>query len=296
MPTDFARCVIRHPDGRWLYHLPGATEWGGPGAVLADGQPMTQIAERSPWWAADHEATRITLVRDSRPKTTGYTLENPDTASVRFPAELTVEDWNDRRADATTAEKETLWNLYRAETVEQDPTEEHIDGPFVVLDGTEPPAGGPAWQVNLRDSITQRPEYAHLFPGRLLDLRPHMADVLKRLPRVQYVFPDHKNDPRVYVSLRVPYAEPETVWVADTSRRTGKPLKTGRTRQVTVDRVLWLPIPHTVPGENYADALADWNAQVDYWTSAVTDASVAACNHCHGTGHVPTGAEQYTNR
>ncbi|HEY5834931.1 hypothetical protein [Streptomyces sp.] len=290
---DFARYAIRHPDGRWLYHLP-RTDPHTTIAILADGQPLTQIGTTH-WWATDHEATRITTVTKTSPKTTKYVLEDPDTASVKYPAELTVEQWQERRQLNGGTTPERLWELYRSITVEQPPTETHIDGTFTVLEGGEPPApGGPTWTVNLLDSITQRPEYQHLFPGRLHGLREHIIALIKRMPRVTHCFDGFQDSTAVYVDLRVPYEQPETRFVRDISHRTGKTLKTGRNRPVTVSRTLHLPIPTTVTGDNYAAALAEWDRQVAFWTQAVADANVAACNHCRGTGHVPTGAEQYT--
>lgn len=293
MPNDFAHCVVRHPDGRWFYHLPNAGR-GDTLAVLADGKPMVRLSERSPWWAADHEATRITQVSPAPRKITGYKLDDPDTASAKYPAELTPEEWKERQRTALGRVSDQLWELYSSVSIDQDPIEEHIDGPFTVLDGSEPPApGGPAWTVNLLDSITQRPEYAHLFPGYLTGFREHLIGLIKHLPRVEYCFDGYKDSTAVYVSLKVPFERPETRWIADIGKR-GQTLRSGRTVQQRVSRTLYLPVANAVPGDNYAAALAEWDRQTAFWTQIVTDAGVAACNHCRGTGHTPTGSEQYT--
>lgn len=289
---DFARCVLRHPDGRWLYHLPTTLKWNAPSA-LADGQPMTRIAEKSPWWSADHEATRITLVTANRPKPTGYFLRDTDALSVRYPAELTVEEWTDRIAGASDGEEEALYRLYRVETADQDPTETHIDGPFVVLDGTEPPApGGPDWTVNLVDAITQRPEYRHLFPGYLSGLVEHVYKKINTMRYVRYCFNGFQGVPGIHVTLEVPFEQPVTRWQANLGRKLQE-LKSGRNVPVTVTRKLILPVPNRVSGLTHAAALAEWDRQVERWTGLIAEASVAACNHCHGTGHIPVGAEQY---
>lgn len=305
MPADFARCTVRHPDGRWLYHLPGADAHDIT-AVLAEHatapgepatrHPMTRIGQGK-WWATDAEATRIILLKQPTPLATGYILEDPETASVRYPATLTVAEWQDRREDATSAERERLWDLYKSVTEPQDPFEEPVDGPFVVLDGTEPPApGGPPWTVNLVDAITQRPEYAHLFPGYLSGLCAHVKNLIDRIPGVKYNFDGYKGVPGLHVTIQVPFEQPVTRWRADISHRTGKTLKTGRTVPVLVDRCLILPVPNRIAADNYAAAIAEWDAQVAYWTTQVKEAAVAACNHCHGTGHVPSSAEQYDAR
>lgn len=293
---DFARYAVRHPDGRWLYHLKEADR-NGLIAVLAEhadnpgtGHPMTRLGERSAWWSTTAEAVRITLLVNRGRLVTGYRLNDPQAASVKYPATLTVEEWAERREEATGAEIDRLWSLYSSVAIPQEPAEMTAEGPFLVLEGSErPPADGPQWSTNLVDAITQRPEYQHLFPGRLIGLRKHVMKAINRLPQVQHCFDGFQGDPRVYVSLRVPYEKPETYWSADISSRTGKPLKSGRTKARTVERTLHLPIPTDVPGDNYVAALAKWDRQVEFWLAAVTDASVAACNHCRGTGHVPTG-------
>jgi hypothetical protein len=304
MPNDFARCVIKHPDGRWLYHLPAADAYGVTGVLAEHATPdgdttrdtMTRIG-RGKWWSTSTKATRIVLTKQPGAVTTGYVLEDPDAASVRFPATLTTTEWQLRIGQGTATDHDTLWSLYKSVREKQDPIEETIDGPFVVLEGGEPPApDAPQWTVNLLDAVTQRPEYAHLFPGHIVGLRAHVHKLIDRMPHVKYNFDGFKGVPGLHVTLRVPFEQPVTRWQADLSVRTGKPLRTGRTVPVTVERTLVLPVPDRVAADNYAAALTEWNTQVTYWTGLVTDASAAACNHCHGTGHVPTGAEQYDAR
>jgi hypothetical protein len=298
---DFARCVTKHPDGRWLYYLPGADDYGIT-AVLAEhpqpdgtttGHPMDRVG-KGKWWSTTTKAARIVLLKQPNRLTTGHVLKDPETASVRFPAELTVEEWRRRIDQGTNAECDTLWALYESVTEPQDPIEVPVDGPFVVLEGGEPPAAdAPQWTVNLTDAITQRPEYAHLFPGYINGLREHVHKLIDRMPNIRFNFNGYQGQPGLHVTLKVPFEQPVTRWQADRSRRTDKPLKTGRNVPVTVDRRLLLPVPTRVSGNTYAEALAEWNTQVTYWTDQVEAASVAACNRCHGTGHVPEGAEQY---
>lgn len=290
---DFARYAVRHPDGRWLYHLP-KTDPNSTLAVLADGQPMTQVGTTT-WWATDRQVDRITVQTRTAPKPVRYILRDPDTASVKYPAELSLEEWAQRREANNGLIPESLWDLYRTITAEQPPTETHIDGPFTVLDGAEPPTtSGRTWHVNLIDSITQRPEYAHLFPGYLDGLDEYVHKLIEKMPRVRFNFNGYQGRTGLHVTLDVPFEQPVTKWQANISARTGNKLKSGRTVPVTARRELVLPVPRRVTGNNYAEALAEWDRQVAFWTDLVTEANVAACNHCRGTGHVPTGAEQYT--
>ena len=287
--------ALKHPDGRWLYHLPrpdtfGVDDWGAMPitGVFADGQPMEKLPRD--WWAAPSEANRLTATGQPSPKTTGYTLDNKDTESVRYPATLTVDAYRERRD-----EEDNLWEFYTAVLEDQPPVEYVYDGPVMVLEGREPPGPNePQWVANLPHALTERPEYKHLFPGHIAGLVDHMKKIFEAMPRARYVLLNFQNRPGVYVDLRVPYDEPRTEWRADTSYRTGKKLKTGRTVPVLVSRSLTLPIGDRVAADTYEEALALWDQQVAHWTRVVEEASVAACSHCDGKGYVPHGSEQHS--
>lgn len=289
--------ALRHPDGRWLYHLPTPDAFGTPGfgsharvtGVYADGQPMDKL--HGDWWATTREATRLTTTAQPHAKTTGYRLTDPNAESVRYPATLTVEEWKER----SDVEGDTLWTLY-TNVHEEQPALEHIyDGPVMVLEGRQPPAPDePQWIAQLPHALTERPEYKHLFPGRITGLRDHVAKVIENLPKVKHCFNGYQGHTGLHVVIRVPYDVPRSEFRRDTSRRTGKPLKTGRKVPVLVERRLNLPVPTDVHADTYEHALAMWDEQVTFWVQAVEVASVAACSHCDGTGHVPHGAEQYT--
>lgn len=293
MPTpDFAHYAVQPPDGRWLYHLPTKTDWGTPKrtAVYADGQPMTQLADNSSWWVTDHFAERITATYQPNPKTTGYTLKDPDTASVRYPARLTVEEWAARREAATGDEHDRLWSLYSSVEEPQDEHEQEIEGPWIPLEGSEPrDRDSLPWTVDLSHSITQRPEYAHCFPGYIDGLRKHLCKLIERKHGVRHCF-DKPNG--LSITLDVPFEKPVTRWEARIGAR-GQNLRSGRDVPVTARRELYLPVPSRVHGPNYAAAAAEWEQQVEFWLSIVEEASVRACNACGGTGHVSDGAEKY---
>ncbi|MER6249436.1 hypothetical protein [Streptomyces griseorubiginosus] len=281
--------ALKHPDGRWLYHLPAPD--GFPHnvtGVYADGQPMEKLPKD--WWATTAEASRLTTTGQPRPKTLSYTLKAADAESVRYPATLSVDEYSERRDD-----EDNLWEFYSA-VCEEQPAVEHVyEGPIVVLEGREPPGPDePQWVAKLPHALTERPEYKHLFPGRISGLRDHVHKVIENLPKVKYCFNGYQGYTGLHVVIRVPYDEPRTEFRRDTSRRTGKPLKTGRQVPVLVERRLQLPVPADVHADTYEQALALWDEQVTFWVQAVEVASVAACSHCDGTGHVPHGAEQYT--
>lgn len=282
--------ALKHPDGRFLYHLPKPDTFPNIRdlSLTADGQPMTKL--NGDWWATDHEATLLTISGQPSAKTTGYRLADPSAESVRYPATLTVDQWNERR----DIESDTLWTLYTNITEDQPRLEHAFDGPIVVLEGREPPTPDePQWVAQLPHVLTQRPEYKHLFPGHIPGLADHLMDLFKGMPYVDFVSLNFQSRPGVHVSLKVPYDEPRTGWRANTGRN-GKPLKSGYHVQITVNRRITLPIPSRVPADTYEEALTSWHEQVEYWTGVVKEASVAACSHCDGKGFVAHGSENYS--
>lgn len=291
--------ALHHPDGRWLYHLPKPEAFGTPGfgsraevtGVYADGQPMEKL--HGDWWATGHEATRLTATAQPGAKTVGYRLTDPTAESVRYPATLTVEQWNERR----DREGDTLWTLYTNIHEEQLALEHVYDGPIVVLEGREPP--GPderQWIAQLPHALTERPEYKHLFPGRIPGLRTHLHHVIKAMPGIRHCFDGYDGFTGLHVVVEVGFDKPVSRWQADISRRTSKPLKTGRNVPVTVTRALNLPVPADVSGDTYEQALAAWEQQVEFWLSVVRDAGVRACSACNGTGHMDHGSEKFNAR
>lgn len=288
--------ALHHPDGRWLYHLPKPDNFGTPGfgsraditGVFADGQPMEKL--HGDWWATDHEATHLTTTAQPSPKTTGYLLKDRDAESVKYPATLTTDQYHELRD-----EYEDLWRLYTP-VLEDQPALEHVyDGPVMVLEGREPP--GPherQWIAELPRVLTERPEYRHLFPGRIPGLRNHLYQVIKAMPGIRHCFDGYDGFTGLHVVVEVPFDKPLTRWVADLSRRTGKPLKTGRTVRETVTRNLNLPVPADVHAATYEEAMRVWEEQVAFWLSVVDSAKVVACSACNGTGHVAHGAEKYS--
>jgi hypothetical protein len=283
--------ALKHPDGRWLYHLPKPStddfRYAKVTGVYADGQPMEHL--HGDWWATGQQAARLTTAVQPDPITTGYRLSDLTAESVRYPATLTVDEWDERRE-----RDENMWQLYTS-VREDRPAVEHVfDGSVMVLEGREPP--GPderQWKAELPHVLASRPEYLHLFPGRIPGLRAHLYEIVKSMPRVRHCFDKYDGFMGLHITLEVPFDQPKTRWQANLSRRDSRPLKSGRTVPVLATRTLRLPVPVDVPGDNYEAALQAWDEQVEFWLSIVRDATVVACSACDGTGHVPHGSEKY---
>jgi hypothetical protein len=302
MPDPTRRRYVIHHDGQFLYYLDRADFGNRDGMIekldlRADDTPMTRLQAtnyRDGWFAADHRATQILVQDPPKQIPTGYTLTDPAMESAKYPATLTVEQWR------AMVDDENRWQ-YRAEYREE-PAEWVVlatdTGDWLLIEGTPPPKADentPTWVPDLMPGLMERREFHHLMPGRIPGLRAH---VYKRLERLVGMFRVHC-DPSgkasgIYVRLQVPFERPVTHWEANTGR-SGSKLKSGKTVQTTVTREMRLPVPHDVPGANYAEALAAWDEAVEYWLDVVkTSATGAAkaCNHCAGHGFV--GGDVFT--
>jgi len=282
---DFDQYAIKHPDGRWLYRLPKPNDVSRAPltGMYADGRPMTPLGDRHGlWWTTDRQAEKITAELQPSPVPTLYQLTDPSVLSTRYPAELSVEDWNER-----SDEDDTYYRFYRAVTEDRPPLTYEYEGPVIALEGSEPPASdAPQWVAKMPRSLTERPEFLHCFPGYIPGLRSHLVPLIKGMRHVQYCFNGRDDKPAgLYVTIRVPFKEPVSRWRPNLGRNM-RELKSGRNEPVLVTRELYLPIQDRVPADRYTDALAAWEQQVAFWAGVVRDAGVKACNHCNGTGHV----------
>ncbi|WP_433357838.1 hypothetical protein ACQP25_44535 (plasmid) [Microtetraspora malaysiensis] len=284
-----SRYVLVH-DGLWMYHL--GQEFAEAFARVvysrreqitahADGQPMTRLNAPG-WWAADHEATEITITIPLSPRTIGYTLDDPAAESTRFPASLTPEQYNALNED----DDDILSRMYSPVREDVAPETVTVTGPWTPLEASTPAADGHPWHAALPSALTQRPEYLHLFPGELRGLRAHLEKLIEAMPDVRFCF---NKEGRLDVTVEVPLHLPEHFWVKPSRGRKYQ-------RQVTVTRRLSLPVPDRVPGPDRASAVRAWDEQVTHWTGVVAAASAKACNTCRGTGHVPDGSTEFDKK
>lgn len=292
--------VLHLPDGRYLHHvpqhIPGLNSQSGTTLHSTEG-PLTPLAGRPTWWAADHFVTGPVTARwTPYPQTTGYRLKNPDDETKHFPASLTTREFNvleDRFG-------EVVFDLY-AQVNEERPeqTEELNVGPWRLLEGELPPQEPDRrWIPDLPRSLATHPEYGWWLPGKLIGLfdavKAHAES--KRLGMFAVSQTTKKYDGVegwLKVEYNVPFQRPVTR--VQTHDFDGRKLRRPKTVPETVKRPLILPVPQWVTGDNYAAALTAWNAEYATWTALIDSmVGVKACNHCGGLGHVPDGAEQYT--
>lgn len=280
-----------HHEDEWFYFLgdTGIAGHLGPETTAddrylphADGSLMRPAAARY-WWRTDHEAEVITVRRARSPETVAYRLRNPAAESEAYPAELPVDEWHERTSD------EAVYDLYRA--VQQDRADEVVTviGPWTVLHDELPhPGDWRQWTASLPYMLTYRPEYAHLFPGRMSGLHKHLERALAELPDVVRVYPVREFAlTGIKVVLDIPTLEPGT-WDADL--RPGK-TRRARPRATTrkVRRELLIHVGDVVEGLNRAEAAGEWDRLTAACEEAVREAGVQACPTCEGAGHVRTG-------
>lgn len=300
-------CVIRAPEGPAFYAITRKlkTSNGTPErrayvvshrtvveGLLADGVrvALTPVEGRAGWFTSVPGIVAVEMTTTGYPTTAGWTLRNPASHSERFPMSLSREEHR-RRCDS--GEEELLGLLYVARTEPATPTVVRTEGPFPTLEGREPPGPDePGWIAHLPEVLAGRREFAHLYPGVMPGLRSHVADLIKRLPGVSFCSTTYDGYRGISVTLNVPYEPDITRWRANVGTR-GQTLRTGKTVSEKYARHLRLPVPDRVPGENYADALAQWDEAVEFWIDLVREAGVKACGHCRGTGVVEDGAVSF---
>lgn len=285
-PDQYA---IHHPDGRWLYYLPNPHHQSESlrKGVFADGDPMTAVdlggRYSSGWWATHRQAGEITAVYGSYATVTGHRLRETAALSERYPATLTPEEWRDHDDD----------NMHRFYETLTEPAEDktHVyDGPFVVLESAGPAhTGDLAWVADLPASLSQRPEYAHCFPGYIPGLVSYVRELAQRMPHVEHAFVANRpgDPPGIKIHIRVPFADPKYTFVHDTNHQ-GRKLKRGREIAQTVTDSFHLPVRDRVHGADFAEARRKWDEEVKMWTSIVRGADIAACNTCDGKGRITT--------
>jgi len=292
--ADFEHFAIRHSDGRFFYHITlNSARLYENVTVCADDQLLTRLGAFSNWWVSDHEAEVITVTYHFGPEIVGWRLKDPADASAKFPPELTP-DQHDNLEE--TYGSQAAYRLYESVTALREPLSENVPGPWRVLDGEVPDETRPgrAWVASLPQVLISHPQYHRYFPGHIPGLYAEVQDRIKRMRHVAYVLGPTDRDPfqGMKVVVEVPFETPHTE-VRHEYDAQGRRLKRTHQAPKLARRELILPVPHRVRGDNYAEALAEYDSQLAFWLSVAESAGVKACDACDGTGHVPNGSEQY---
>lgn len=273
-------------EGRIYYWLPGITTHSGGRWIARAGDLEEELTRlegnlnvRTNWWAGTVDAEQLVLVRPQRPRTVAYRLTDPTTESVRFPAEFTPEQWQERLGAG--GEDSPEYALYDAVTEPVPDVVTVHEGPWLRADGPPPPADGRAWFASLPSELSRHRALLHLFPGELGGFREHLAARLKEIPNVDGVY----TSSGFSVSVQVPYDPPRFAWKGRLLSSGKRSKREGREVQQLHRRFEEFRPPDRVAGVNRADAAARWDALVEEWVALITEMATARpCSACNGTG------------
>ncbi|HET9893752.1 MAG TPA: hypothetical protein VFQ44_02350 [Streptosporangiaceae bacterium] len=283
---------VLHHDGTWFYYLGRQYDFKFS-RPHADGETMTQVWETG-WFSTDHEAEVISMVSQALGDVTGYTLDDPDRESVRYPRTLTPDEYSSR-FDYDDDDRMLYSAVRRAGTV----IGRVVEGPWLRLDGEPPPDDGHSWVAELPYELQYRHEYRHLFPGYMPGFRDAMGQMIKSLPHVRYCFPAKRLEQQYgfEVTLEIPFDKPQSEYRPALNRDGSESRsRRGRMVPVKVTRRLEFTVPYVIKAANRAAAAAEWDRRETEIREAIAGASVAACSACMGHGYVITGSEDHEKK
>ncbi len=281
------------PDGQHYYLLPGHTY----GTWLADGQPMRRANKSNWWYSTGHTAQQITKRHPDKTTTLGYRLRDPDTASAKYPAELSTTDFNERTDDGDD-EHAPEATLYERITNTTPGEVEPLDMTLVVdLDGEPAPSDGRTWVAKLPYELTRHTELLHLFPGHMPGFRTAVVNAVNThlgadtRPLYRSVggagCEEVRGSDNIRAWRKVPYEPRQTTFVHDRSRSTGRELKSGRNVEKTTTLEVVVRVGDRVEGATRAEAAAKWDEMLSRLVAEiVAELEPAVCRHCSGTGVV----------
>lgn len=271
---------------RWYYPLGDIPTRADIITTLVSDQPgrVTVDTDRK-LIAADHKLTTVTWTGRPTSRTLGYELNDPATASERYPASVTPQQF----AALAEVDEELTWRLYHRIT-EDRPGEQHT-ADFThhqVLTG-----GGLDQHTDHRWFNGAGHElfapFGHLRPGQLHGVWDYIAHALRPLPHVKNVY---TNGTEISVYLSLPWDEPQTWW-RDRYGVSGKKLR-GQEKAVSthVDKRLELRPPRVIFAENKAAAVAELDRIVAELVGQVRGMNVVACSSCKGNGYITDSTEE----
>lgn len=265
------RYVLEH-DGTWFYYL-GRGYYGE--TFYADGEPMVST-ETDGWFATDHEARLIEAEKKAHQIRASYKLVEGVPPSEKFPASLTVAEYDAKNDDESTEYEPRMYALYEAVMEDVPPVRTPVEGEWFRLEGEPPPKDGHTWHAKLPFELRYANEYRHLFPGYLEGFKNVLAAKLNKIPGVTAY--DHQG---FSVTIEIQWDKPPMV---REKRRNDRKFKDYPARPLT-ERVKLRP-PYRIDGSNRAAAVKEWDRLMDDYVGQVQDvANVKACGVCHGKGY-----------
>lgn len=274
---------------RWYYPL-GDIPTTYPGVITtieSDQSGRVTIDADRKLVVADHKLTTVTWTGRPISRTIGYELHDPTTASEKFRAAITADEFT-----VLAEEDEDLaWRLYRR-VAEDRPGEQHT------ADFTH-------HQVLTGGGLDQHTEYqwhngygqeifgpfGHLRPGQLHGVWDYIALALRPLPHVKNVY---TNGGEISVYLSLPWDEPQTWWRDRYGARGQKLRGQEKVKSTHVDKRLELRPPRAIFADNKAAAVAKLNRLVAELVEQIRSMNVVACSSCKGNGYITRDTPEVT--
>ena len=283
-PADHAPTyALRDGDG-WWYFLPAKLSGflGTSTRITDDLGNDLERGHRQGWYYSPDPIAKILLHRERRGDIIRYRLRDeyrdrpeitlPETLSPDAYAGLALTD-----EDIDDLDPRGMPALYRAAYIGErdDPITEvetvNLDG-VTVLEGRPPDAipHGATWRANLPVELRERPEYRHLFPGRLEGIGQAIADRLGELDHVKAYY--QSGGLKVYTTA------------------------TGTTIDLVRDRTVPRP-PRWIEGDNLEQAATEWHRMLKRYEQRVREHGIPGdCWRCGGTGSLPARGVESRDR
>lgn len=301
-----------------VHDTPAGRRFAYPVPVL-EGYPQSYDKPTVTWWAAD----QISVVEKD-----GWLIS--DTKLQEITASWLpgweFGDWQRRNEAPTDTYAQAVWVGVPATPSEEDVRHlsehefegeclrcsvfrrvyerERVQSPVEVrtvdFTGWVPFPGGPdpdpsrVWELDDKSATAVYGAHTeHLWPGRLPGLRQAVYEILKKDPRVRYVFNAdkhrvHDQPPRsLQTTVEIKWETPRTAMVDRYGAR-GRKLRGKQEvpRPLAHSVTTTLVVPDGLWAASKAEALAGWDAAVAEWVEALVPVEVVACDRCEGHGHL----------
>lgn len=246
---------MQAPDGQAVYHIERDRSWKFDGEVR-------EVYRDSKSWAVvvlDAPATTLTKRRQQRNRLDQW---NATTEGVALGLTPTL----------PTAPPEAVEDFYRQAFTVTDEVEEVDVSAWRALD-VEPRYTIPSnWSPSTLADV-YGPGFAHVVPGWLTGFRAAAVNIAKEYGDC---YDNNGNRSPLIVSIRTYWSPPKYT----------KPTKREPKRQTWNTHRCEVTVPNEIGGQNLADALARWDAEVAALRARIEgERQTYTCGHCNGLGY-----------
>lgn len=289
------------PDGKHYYLTEKMGSGFYPPCLVGDGTELSVHTSKSYgtiWYVSDSPISTFEKKHADRVEITKYTLKDTSAASVKYPLEISTQDYNERTDDSEDEDAPEC-ALYEPVKVTIPGNTEKLNVELIDLDGPPPPPDQRIWVAALPYELTRHKELLHLFPGHLAGFRSAVAEAInarlggyrpgllgQRYGRSGEGGCEVGRDGVISAWRYVEYSPRQTRLVHNIGRSGRKLTSTHEQPQLT--RVtIELRIADRIPGKNRAEATEIWDQELATLVDKiVNDLKPYICWHCGGKGFV----------